>query len=765
MKKILSIILLLIILTPITIKAESKYLYDVLKYEAEKEGGLAKEYTREHQDSTEGTGTEKIYHFFAGSNEEANQILQKRNVIFGRFCWAMFRTTDTGGVKLIYNGVANNGKCNSSYTIIGKSKYSIYDELDSFGSTGYMHNTLYDSNNYVTPYYGSYSQNGTKLSESDYTIVSNTSNPFTFLNNNWKNGRKSDGYSGSGIITFSVKTSGDYVLDINYSKNRYYDSLIIYKNNKKINAIPSTMNLSIPLENLQTTDTIKIDFHVDSNSQTSLTFYLKKPTGPANDTRAYFGNSVTYSNGMYTLVDTIRADITMNYSNNHYFCGSGKISCDKVYYAISWGYSSMSAVYLENGMDISDFINEQLYKDDTNKYDSALKTTIDTWYENNLIDYQKYLEDTVFCQKKELPYENNALNPNGGNPTGGSPNTYFYISENRNLTDTNNEGYLYNSNLKCNNKTDRYSISNPYAKLKYPIATINYAEQLLLSNSEYDNYGLRSASDEYWTMSPRELGRSTYGWLTWREGGLSYSYGADERGVRPVISLRKGTTYKEGGDGSSDNPFVINDIYSIDIEIKDETEDINVEINDLTQVEYEEEVTFKVKPIKGYKLKSLKVLDTDNNEIDYTATGNENEYTFIMPASDVTITPNYEKVSSSITIDDNKDAGKIIVEVNDSSAVLYEDKVVIKVSTNEGYNLSKLEIKDSEGNIIEYTKTDNEDEYEFSMPASNVTITPIYATIKVPDTQKDKNYTIYIVVGALLIIGIIFVIINKKRKI
>ena len=108
MKKIILLILLLI--TPTLVNAETNYLYDVLKNEAES-NGLAKEYTGEHHDSFTKESTKKIYHWYAENDEEGNQILEKNNVIFADHCWQILRTTDIGGVKLIYNGEAENNQC------------------------------------------------------------------------------------------------------------------------------------------------------------------------------------------------------------------------------------------------------------------------------------------------------------------------------------------------------------------------------------------------------------------------------------------------------------------------------------------------------------------------------------------------------------------------------------------------------------------------------------------------------------------------------
>lgn len=59
------------------------------------------------------------------------------NVIFGNFCWKILRTTETGGTKLIYNGVPVDGKCenvgSSTLTHTGVVYGSGNDGLSSGG--------------------------------------------------------------------------------------------------------------------------------------------------------------------------------------------------------------------------------------------------------------------------------------------------------------------------------------------------------------------------------------------------------------------------------------------------------------------------------------------------------------------------------------------------------------------------------------------------------------------------------------------------------
>ena len=49
------------------------------------------------------------------------------HVIFANFCWRIVRTTETGGVKLIYNGVPTDGQCNNigDATTIGNSEFNL----------------------------------------------------------------------------------------------------------------------------------------------------------------------------------------------------------------------------------------------------------------------------------------------------------------------------------------------------------------------------------------------------------------------------------------------------------------------------------------------------------------------------------------------------------------------------------------------------------------------------------------------------------------
>lgn len=83
------------------------------------------------------------------------------NIIFANTCWNIIRTTETGGTKLIYNGIPINGSCDQNKVLSGGTKYiarSTWAEANDAANAGYMfgnidatsydeaHQNLYDSN-------------------------------------------------------------------------------------------------------------------------------------------------------------------------------------------------------------------------------------------------------------------------------------------------------------------------------------------------------------------------------------------------------------------------------------------------------------------------------------------------------------------------------------------------------------------------------------------------------------------------------------------
>ena len=273
--------------------------------------------------------------------------------------------------------------------------------------------------------------------------------------------------------------------------------------------------------------------------------YAYSDKSMSSESNIVFGNSFTYANGTYTLKDTKTvATWSSGYNtinNNHYTCMTTGTTCSSIYYVYYASSSNAYYITLTNGKSVNDALNEMLYADDVNTKDSTIKTYIDSWYESNLASYQDKLEDTVFCNYRSMNNESS----NGWNPNGGSTST---ILEFKNYN-TNNQS------LVCTNETDRFSMSNPKAKLKYPIGLLSLPE---LSLSGYGSSHYYNNGQYVWLASPFSfISNDAYVGLA-DSGGLAGSDMVDSRGVRPSVSIQPGTSFSSG-DGSFTNPFVIGD--------------------------------------------------------------------------------------------------------------------------------------------------------------------------------------------------------------
>ena len=131
----------------------------------------------------------------------------------------------------------------------------------------------------------------------------------------------------------------------------------------------------------------------------------------------------------------------------------------------------------------------------------------------------------------------------GWNPNGGSTSTLLQF-KNYNSS---------NQSLVCANETDSFSMSNPKAKLDYPIGLLSVPELSLAGygSSHYFNNG-----QNVWLGSP-------YYFYDYRAdareviaSGFGNNYVDGSRGVRPSVSIKPGTSYSSG-DGSYTSPFLI----------------------------------------------------------------------------------------------------------------------------------------------------------------------------------------------------------------
>ncbi len=200
----------------------------------------------------------------------------------------------------------------------------------------------------------------------------------------------------------------------------------------------------------------------------------------------------------------------------------------------------------------------------TNTNNSTIKTYIDNWYSTNLSSYSKYIStEAVYCNDREV-----------GSGTYSATGSEFYYAAYTRLEANKTPTY------DCTNIKDTFSGNNAEAKLKYPIALMTADEIAYAGGKSYTvlpspyawfyTNSLKNditGSSFWWLISPYSwYGDNWTGSTGWILGGsrgpayLNYGiYNNREFAIRPVISL-KGNLIWKSGDGSSNNPYEVEDL-------------------------------------------------------------------------------------------------------------------------------------------------------------------------------------------------------------
>ena len=194
---------------------EDTSLYGTIKKRAKTDTTYLALYTGEGAD----TYAKPVY-YYKGN-------VQNNNVLFGGFCWKIVRTTETGGVKIVYNGVQKDGSCNNTGTDsqIGTSAFN--EDINSPAYVGYMHNTVYPyssksmSSESNIVFGNSFTYNNGTYTLTDTKTVATWSSGYNTINNNH--------YT---CMTTGTTCSSIYYVYYTNSINAYYITLT---NGKSVN--------------------------------------------------------------------------------------------------------------------------------------------------------------------------------------------------------------------------------------------------------------------------------------------------------------------------------------------------------------------------------------------------------------------------------------------------------------------------------------------------------------------------------------------------
>ena len=453
----------------------------------------------------EGNVTDQVGQTVPATNIYFDKCANKRNIIFNDMCWQAIRTTESGGLKILYNGKPLNNMCstsrNANYALGGYSGGQ--DNLNA--NYLYGRSFIFDYNNTSNYFILTDTISGT-WSDSNYQDFIGT---FTCKK---ESGKCNSIYSVNGYLsstsasTASIYSSslGDYSTMAYNAFNAHYTSP----------AMAGYMFNKVYKENIKYVGTTEYkygnSFVYDSNTNN---YSLSGTTQSMG-----IGQSIpSWSNGFNKINDT------------HYTCWNTSGSCNTLSYIY---YTNSSAAYyieLTEGKNINDALNEMLYDNNVNNYNSTMKGVVDSWFKQHMLNRIFDLEDVIFCNDRTI-LSYGGWNPNGGDST--LPMTF--------------KNYNTNNDLSCMNITDQLSVSNNVAKLKYPVSLITKEEVNNLGN------GLHTSRDTYWLLSPYKFDNGV-SVVDSVNGNQWVKYA---RGVRPIVSLNSSAIIISG-TGSEIDPWII----------------------------------------------------------------------------------------------------------------------------------------------------------------------------------------------------------------
>ena len=193
-----------------------------------------------------------------------------------------------------------------------------------------------------------------------------------------------------------------------------------------------------------------------------------------------------------------------------------------------------------------------------NTTDSTIKIFIDSWYQNNLTDYTKYLSTSaVYCNDRSA----------GTGQTynyASSPSSQFNFAP-RYRMDYDTKGAGANPTYNCTDIRDAFSVDNKSAKLDYPVALMTADEIAFAGGVAYQKMSTPYAwfisnstgsqvSSSMWSLSPLDWGGNLSAVWVVHDSGFFGAVGIGD--VRPTISL-KSCTKRASGDGSASSPYTI----------------------------------------------------------------------------------------------------------------------------------------------------------------------------------------------------------------
>ena len=552
-------------------------------------------------------------HFFRGN-------VTNNNVIFAGFCWKIIRTTETGGVKMIYNGTPVNGECTNktgANTQIATSAYNPSNAHSKYAGYMYDYNTV-DSTikTVVDNWYENNLLSYTNKLE-DTVFCSDRSN---FIDSYWDSRRRvavtylpistcpqkqdaftvSDTARGNGKLTYPVGLIDvDEVMMAGTLWNTQNTSYYLYTNLQYWTMSPYTVNYSA--------GSVVGDFFVDTTGRMggndTLSVKGVRPVVSLKAGTIYYGGDGTssspyvlepqeeQSNVLYDRVaQNAVLDTSIDFSQvssdtngkGIYIFNSTKNDTYPVYYyrgavtnnnvlfgGFCWkiirttGTGGTKLIY--NGLPSNGKC--------TNTTGTSTQLSSTSAYEAGRYDkkYVGYMWDDNTVNSTAKTNIENWYASNMTSYTSKLEDTVFCNDRVINSENGNEVTYgaydriitNFTPSLGCTQKDDSFTVtetSTTNGKLAYPVGLLT-ADELMIAGAKWgvNNTTFYLYTNQYyWTMTPYCFnGASAYMYTVYNNGQSNYYYVSLSYGLRPVVSLKPGIQILSNGTGTADNPYIV----------------------------------------------------------------------------------------------------------------------------------------------------------------------------------------------------------------
>ena len=320
--------------------------------------------------------------------------------------------------------------------------------------------------------------------------------------------------------------------------------------------VPTRLTAKILKDNEAQADT-SIDFSQISSDTNGKGLYYTSTNTEDNKTTYYFrgaveNNYVTFAGFTWRIVRInedgsirlIKQDSIGKSSFNEKPEGSEEVGL----------YDNAYVGYMYGTIDASTYRETH-----ANVNSSTIKTFIDEWYQNNLINYSHYLADIGFCGDRSTS-TNASVWDSKDTTLGYGKNKTYYGAYNRSQ----------NTNIpqfKCPQESDLYTTSTSSKGNKaliYPIGLLTYDDAVYagmnlyggLSAGTYKSSSYLGNGTNYWIISPYFATWAANLNIRSTSGYIQYANVAGSMETNPVINL-KSTVEISNGEGTVDNPYVI----------------------------------------------------------------------------------------------------------------------------------------------------------------------------------------------------------------